>query len=687
MDDKHLKIKHRLAFGAVVSAFFCFTLLVYGPLKLYVSGNDEMWFSFRSLLTPVIVMALIGMVLGTAILSLPPGKFHKALCCLAFGVGLGLYIQCGFFNISYGSGVLDGSQIAWKDYTTYGAIDSAMWAACIAMPFALFMVFKRSWRHIIMVAAAFILILQIGGLAIDIYQNQSSLDKLSHEVTAEGIYELSEDDNTLVFVMSSMDSSYYESYKKAHPEAVKELEGFTEYENAVATGVDSMVSFPSMLTGEVYKKDIKYTEYIDNMWKDNSVYDLLSKNGTDVRIFCDDLYFGNGAVRKIGNVVDRAQDSDSYRIITMMIYKYTLYKSLPHYLKRFFWMNLNYYSNNYKSNNTYTAYGDDKLFGDYDANGGFTYTDRYKSAVRIYHLQGAKAPYRFDSEGKKSKSATTRDEQIEGEFGCILRMIEDLKRSGKYENARIIIAADNGAAELGQHATLLYKDKGETEGYAVSDAPVSLFDLPATLASTVTDNYSAYGTGKTFKDAEDASRNRRRYFYRSTGSNADSRIEEYMTTPSPDAQNGLRLLNSYYVNGGKVEKYKIGTELTFASDETAAIYCKSGFGHTNGWRTIISGSSAVMEIPFESVPDNIQDLHAYFNVLNVYEETRCVIYANDRKVYDGKLDSAARHNGLNFLIPAHLIGSDKLLTLRFTFPDIKGNTNIMALTSFKIYHQ
>ena len=63
MEDKHLTLKHRFAFGTVIGVFFCFTLLVFGPLSLYVSGNDEMWFSFRSLMVPVIVVASAGMIL------------------------------------------------------------------------------------------------------------------------------------------------------------------------------------------------------------------------------------------------------------------------------------------------------------------------------------------------------------------------------------------------------------------------------------------------------------------------------------------------------------------------------------------------------------------------------------------------------------------------------------------------
>ncbi len=686
MEDKHLSLKHRFIFGGLVAAFFTSTLLVFGPLSLYVSGNDEMWFSFRSLLSPVTLVAVIGLVVMTLVLSLPPGGIHKILCCLVFGITLGLYIQCGFFNISYGSGVLDGSQIAWKDYTTYGAIDSAMWAACLAMPFALYMVFKRSWRNILMIAAVFIILLQVGSLSIKLYQNQNTLNKLSHEVTVDGMYDLSEDDNTLVFLLGSMDKSYYDSYKKAHPEVTETLKGFTEYDNVLATGSDALVSVPAMLTGDVYKKDVKYTEYIRNAWNTNNVFDVLQRNNTDTRIYSDDKYFGNGAVRKVENIADRAQDSEAYWVIGGTMYRYTLYKSVPHYLKQLFWMSLNDYSS-FKSNRTYNTDNDDGFFSDFEKQGGFRYTDRYPSAVRIYNLKGAERPYRLTSTGEKDTDGTTLEEQVEGDFCCILKMIDHLKENGKYDNARIIITADNGDTEFSQRPMLLYKDKGDTKAYRTSKAPVSLFDLPATLASTVTDDYKTIGSGKSFKDAEASAWNRRRFFYRSTGSNAESRIEEYKTNSSAIGEKELKLINSFYLNGGKVDNYVLGTELTFTEDETAAMYCQTGFGHTNGWRTIINGTPAVMEIPIEDIPENIEDLHAYFNVLNIYEETACIISANGEEVYTGRLTNDARVNGLNFLIPTDVIGRDKTVRLTFTFPELNGNTDIMALTSFKIYKQ
>ena len=684
MEDKHLELKHRLAFGATIAAFFCSTLLVFGPLSLYVGGNDEMWFSFRSLLFPVTLVALGGFILLAAVLSLPKGIIHKLLCCLCFGVGLGLYIQCGYFNISYGSGVLDGSQIAWKDYTTYGAIDSAMWAACLALPFAVYMVFKRSWRHILMIAAAFIILLQAGGLAVSLYQNQNTLDKLSHEVTVEGMYELSEKDNTLVFIMGNMDADYYASYKKEHPEIEEKLTGFTEYENALAAGSDTLVSLPYMLTGSVYKKDIRYTEFIDNVWSRENVFDTLDKSGADVRIYADDKYFGNGAVRKIENITDRAQDAEAYKVIGSTMYRYTMYNAMPHYLKRLFWMSLSDYSS-FKSNNIFTPGNDDRFYENYGE--GFSYTDRYDMAVRIYTLKGAQRPYRLTSDAKKDPDGTSRREQIEGDFTIINAMIDDLKANGKYNDARIVIAADCGELEYGQKPMLLVKEKDADEGYTVSSAPASLADLPAFLTSTVSKSYKGVSTGITFKDAEKVRWNRRRPFYRNTGANAESRIEEYRCDFNKTDAGDLELVNEYYINGGKIDNYKLGTELTFTEDETATLYCREGFGHTNGWRTIVSGPRAIMEIPIDHIPEKLEDVHAFFNVLNIYEETRCVITANGEAVFDGKLGSDIRMNGLNFLIPAELIRPDKKVTLVFNFPELAEESEIMALTSFKIYSQ
>ena len=695
MEEKHTQLKHRLIFGGTMALFLTMSLLVYGPLSLYIKNEDRMWFSFYSLLLPVILIAVAALIVFTLALSLPKGALHKMLCCLVFGIALGFYVQSAFFNISYGSGVLDGSEIVWKDYTTYGALDSAMWAACLALPFAFYMVFKKQWRHILMFTAVFFMLLQAEGLTFVIYQNQNTLDKMSHEVTKEGIYELSQNHNTLVFVVGSMDYEYWAKYKQNHPEITQELVGFTDYNNTLASGAGSMISFPAMITGDVYKKDIKYSSFIDEMWEDDNVFTLYDQNDVDARIFCDEMYFSNDASGMVKNITSTVTDSDAYANISSTMYKFTLYNCMPHYLKKWFWMNGSEFST-YSGNSTYDPSNDGQFFSEYEKNLGYSYTDEYDQAVRIYYLQGAQAPYRLTADGERSSSSTSLDEVIEGSLSSIFDMIGDLKEDGMYVNTEIIITGDNGEKNLCQHPMLLYKPRSANREYTESEASVSLFDLPSTLASSVSGRYHGYGSGKTFKDVENLSDERIRYFYLNAGSNADSRVEQYKSSTKASDYLHMTLQNNYYVNGGVVEKYHLGEELMFTTDETAAIYCTEGFGHTNGYRTMIRGPHGQMVIPIESVPQKNDDLHVFFNVLSVSYETECIIYANDEEVYDRKLTPSMTETGLNFLVPESAIGPDGTLTLDFYFPEVSdeemnleanSRTILMSFTSFKIYTQ
>ena len=678
-----------------MALFLTMSLFVYGPLSLYITGDDRMWFSFYSLLIPVILVAAVSLLVFTFALSLPKGTLHKLFCCLVFGISLGFYLQKAFFNISYGSGVLDGSEIVWKDYTTYGAIDSAMWAACLALPFAFYMVFKKQWRHILMFTAVFFMVLQAAGLALIIYQNQDSLDRMSHEVTREGMYELSEDENTLVFVVGSMDYEYWARYQKNHSELSEELVGFTDYNNTMASGAGSMISFPAMLTGDVYKKDISYSSFIDRMWEQNNVFTLFDQSEVDARIYSDEIYFSNDASRRVKNVTSTVQDFDAYKSISDTMYKYTMYSCMPHYLKKYFWLNGSEFSS-YTGNATYDPANDGKFFTDYRNNQGYSYNEEYERAVRVYYLQGAQAPYRLTSDGERSASGTTLDEVIEGSLSSVFEMIDDLKEDGKYDSAEIIITGDNGENNLCQHPMLLYKPRNSHAQYAQSEAPVTLFDLPATLASCVTDKYYPYGSGKTFKDAEKLYEERVRYFYLNAGSNADSRVEQYKSSSKASDYLHMSLQNNYYVNGGVVENYRLGEELKFTTDETAAIYCTEGFGHTNGYRTMLRGPHGQMVIPIENVPQKDDNLHVYFDVLSLSSETQCIIEANGEEVYNRTLNPAIHSTGLNFLVPEDVIGPNGTLTLDFYFPEIPDDemdleandrTIIMSFTSFKIYTQ
>ena len=691
-DIKTEQFRHRLALGAAVSAFFVFTFVLYAPLKLYIENKDVLWFNFESTLIVSIAMSVVALLLLLIITAVPKKMIHTGICCLIFAAALGLFIQGNFLNIDYGSGVLDGSEIAWKDYTTYGAINSAVWAACLAMPFAFWMVFRAQWRRILIFSSLGLVLVQVVILSSVIVQNSSHLNKVTYEVTREGIYELSEDENTIVFVLDSFDNEYLDKIKKDFPDYEKRLEGFTEYDNTLASGSGSSVALPSLLTGEVFMKETSYSSYIDSIWEDTTVYSALNKKGVDTRIFAQTDYFSGDAKDDINNIVDYMDTAGAYTSMTGTIYKYAAYTYAPHYLKQFFWMDLKTISS-YRSKNAYSL-NDAQFYSDYVRDQGFTYTDSYSDSLRIYNLDGAKPPYNLTKSTIKSINGTSLNDQIYGCFNCLFSMIDDLKENGKYENATIIITANTGNKGMTQNPVLLIKEAGSVEGYEINHAPLSAFDFAPTLASKYTDNYTNYGSGKTYFDFESEA-TRTRYFYMNTGENANTKISQYSTRSNANDVESLRLLDNFY-STTKVSKYRLGTSLTFAMDATANQYCTQGFCATTGWRTPLAGPQSQMIVPISSIPSDAEDIHVFFDISTIHKPTKCVIYANGRQVFGAKIDKSFKESGLNFTVPSSIIEKNNKLTLRFEFPEISSSeydleqnkrTKTFSVESFKMYTQ
>lgn len=693
MNDKYNKLPHRLALSASISLFFVFTFLLYAPLRIYIENKDTLWFNFDATLKVSLIISAVGLLISLLMTVVPKKIIHVGMCCLLFALALGLFVQGNYMNIDYGSGVLDGSEIAWKDYTTYGALTSAVWAACLAFPFALFMVFRNNWRRVLMVISLGLVIAQGVNLAVMLNDNSGSLNKITYEVTTDGIYELSEDENTIVFVLDSFDDEYLSKIKKSYPDYKERLSGFTEYSNTLATGSGASLALPSLLTGEVYTRDESYTEYIDHIWSGDTVYSKLNDNGVDTRVFAQTEYFGDNANNYINNIIDHTDGLSASLSMTKTLYKYACYTYAPHYLKEYFWLDLDTITR-YRSSNAYTL-NDAKFYSDYVTQGGYAYTDEYSNAVRIYNLNGARGPYLLTKNTIKSSNTTSLNEQVMGCFNCLFTMIDDLKENGVYENANIIITANVGNKNLTQHPVLLIKRQGESEGYSISNAPVSNFDFAPTLASLVTDEYGLYGSGRTYFRAQEDT-NRVRTFYLNTGENSDIRIDKYMTYSKATDMDSLTLHTSYYANDSEPEKYKLGTSLSFEMDATANAYCTEGFCNTTGWRTSLAGPSSQMIIPVHHIPSDAEDVHVFIGIHSIDKPSKCTIYANGRQVFSAKINETFVSSGLNFTVPTSAISDDNTILLEFNFSGISENeyeldtnkrTKTISFDTFKMYTQ
>lgn len=696
MENKFYRLGHRFILASLVSLFLCSTLLFFGPLNLYLKESDSFWFSFQSILTPVIIIFSIAFVICTIICTLAPKQIiHKIFCALVFGIGLALFIQGNFANIKYGSGILDGSEIVWEDYTTYGAIDCGIWAACIALPFALVMVFKKRWRAILITASVALVVVQALTFTTQLINNKDNLNKSTCEVQSEGMYELSDKNNTLVFVLDAFDQSYYDDLLETHPDYKEKLEGFTEYNNTLAAGGRRIMAFSSLISGNVYKKDAPFNQYIDDIWSNDNVYRTLDDMDVDTRIYADTTYFSSDASSYINNIVRSDEEKGANEAIVKTIYKYTLFNYSQHYLKPRFWLDRSVFDQ-FKSDKSYER-DDAKFYNDYLENDGFTYTDKYDNTVRIYSLEGTSEPYTLKSDGNRSEEGSTLKDQADGCFTYMFDMIEDLKDHELFDKTNIIIVGNCGEEQKAQQPVLLIKKAGDKKEYQENKAPISLIDFPASLSSLYINNKNSTEKVDTFFNIkEKPSVPRTRYYYLNTGSNADTRVEEYKTTGAANDIDKLELTKLYYTNNGVQEKYQLGKMLSFTMDATANQYCTEGFRGTTGWRTPLCGNFSQMVIPIKSIPLSAEDLHVYFGVNAVDIDTTFSIYANGMKVYTRKTSDSMINHGINFTVPTNIINKDKLLTIDFKFDNIPDSeleesiydrTITISFNSFKIYTQ
>lgn len=665
------KRKNRISVLLALVFFGVFTFAFCGPLSQHLENTGEFWFRVKDTLIVTIITSLIAFTVLFLIGILLPNKLYSVYIKLLFGISLAMYLQGTFINISYGNGVLDGTEIRWSDYTGYAVLDTLIWAVCIALPFIIPIFLKKDdkWKKVILFGSIFLTVIQLPALAINVV-NYKPAEKAYLTVTTDGMYDLGKEQNVIIIALDTMDEAYFTEYLEDHPDYVENLDGFVRYTNMLASSARTIIAVPSMLTGTPYMRDTTYSEYVDTIWKEENPLSALQKSGWDVRCFSESDFYGSGAADYVENIDNGAEKVGSYGILGAKLYKLSAFRYAPHLLKRFFWLSTSEfdeakaYDGASPDNTAYIT--DDALFHrNFISRDGYSVNASYKNAFRFYLLKGAHSAYTLTSDGLSQKKKTSRKEQVEGSFAIVKTMLDDLKEKGMYDSSLIILTADHGDKHVAEHMMFLYKAPGATGAMTETDVPASMFDLSGILYGIAgkSGKPSAFGED-IFSLTEDQVRER--HFFYNTTNKSKIAIKEYVTYSHASDADSLELVETYIDTEGKDTPYKLGTKLSFDMDATANKYCTDGFGNTSGWLTRLYGPLAQIEIPIEDLPKK-GTLNVDIGVGKIYNSTSFVAYANGIPVFeDDSKDSAnIKDNGIHFSID---------------IPTVFQNTNILILT-------
>ncbi len=638
------------------------TIAIFGPIELYYTNYEEFWFSCQDVF---IVAAILGIgcfgllvILGLILKD----KARDIFSCLVFVIGVALYIQGNYANIDYG--VLNGEAIDWSSYSLYAVIDTLGWIILIV---GLVFLWKRKngfFHKIQKYGSLWIITIQLITLMVLFFSTPVSvMEKSNYYLSNEGIYDVSTDENIVIFVLDAFDDAYFQEIIEKEPQKYQEIfKNFIHYNNAATAGTRTKLGVPAIITGQHYPGGISYKEYIQQAFNYDGLYATLQEHNYNVGIYSASAFVPDKVEDLVNNQVAAGYAVSSYPRLANTYFKLTLYKYMPHFFKRFFWI----YSGDfeqYKSGNSKESYVTDDAgyFNKLQTKGLHMIKD--KNIFRLIYLNGAHPPYTLNEYAQPIKSEES-SAVIQGKAALYIvnNYIEQLKALGIYDTTTILIMADHGDKNHAEHALLLVKEKNGVRPYTECTAPVSYYDLHATLFSElgITNN-------ETFFDIkEDAVRER--YFYENATEAGHIQAVEYVVNGNMNDNYSVQATGVILEQTISSRLYQYGTLLSFGADNTALDYIVSGINSIDmqdfSWT---DDKKCEFEFEFDSIPK--ENLLVTMDIKDVYigkGPQQIIIYANNNKYVDEVLE---REKQIQFVVDRMTIDSDKKLLIHIELPD------------------
>ena len=689
MDLKELliKIKSETVITALSASFLLsFTLGFFGPATLYYTNIFEYGYTF-SIIGPYLIALTILFGISLTFLSLLfKGKTQQRIICIIFAMGLLLYIQGNILVWDYG--LLNGQEIIWNNYLINGIFESLIWIAIIA-----FSLLKSDKVYkFIPVVCFFLLIIQIGGLLALIYFAPTEPDWKSYSFDETGsLLEFSENSNVIIIVLDTFQSDVYQEIINENDDYKKMFAGFTYYRNTIGGYPTTIASIPLILTGKYYNNSVPLPTFYQISYE-SSLPKTLKENGYIVDMHGSDYL---GYPKDNVNIKKFPFDYELILPQLTQLTKLTLFRHFPHFLKEAT-CPLLIEQGIYQENNF------DVRFNDHVINN----TIRLNNALlfKYYKLNGAHPPFSLNERLEYEELPNNRSgykEQSKASLKIVGNLLEKLKEKGIFDNSIIIVTADHGMQNNGYGLNysqmqsknkisyvsdnivtggiplLLFKPLNSNRSLAISDAPVSLSDIPKSVATEL--NLSNTFTGESVTRVQDSD-NRNFPFYQYVW-RTESEDAVYLPPLHEYTINNFSwygaswqpTYNVYMPNG--VEKvtppdYNFGSTIHFGNGQQSQDFTSLGwsapedrFVWSDGERATIAFStnrsnSTLIKLEISSFP---------FIVKHKHEVQRVTVYLNRHKLGDYSFLQDQSQN-LDFLIPASYL-NEQVQYITFDFPD------------------
>ncbi len=509
-----------------------FIVLVYGTCGIYLDNSEEFLFRLSDFWGWLVLIGIVVFALIATLLFFLRGKVFHVVLSVIIWLSVMLYIQDNFLNGGFGSLQADGLAPSPSVGMIVGNLFIWLVTGAAFICIAVFVKDKQLLGSLSIIAVVMILTVQTINLTVGFVNNGAQeFQKNDMILTDENLFEVSEKDNVIVFVLDRFDYYYYEQIVKKDPVFFDKLDGFTFYNNNISLYSRTYPSIAYMLTGVENSFTDTRPEYFKEAYGTSSFFRDLKANNYKINLFSEAFYAYEDA-SVFDGLVDNVSRYNDYRIenkpgLIGSMFRLSMYRYLPLAFKGMLQISSSDFSEfvSHDTENKLYVTNDAETYRKFRESG--LSVQAQKNTFTFLHLNGCHSPFTMDEEGNPIESSNYESAAypaIRGCFHMIYEYIDQLKTLGLYKNSTIIITGDHARAmddwtdvEGARVTALFVKERGcEGTPLSYSSAPVCQENLRAEIIKSAgIKTEKSYGTA--FSEiSEDAQITRKYYFQKSS---------------------------------------------------------------------------------------------------------------------------------------------------------------------------
>lgn len=479
--------------GVFVSLAISFLIFLYAPIDLYCANISEFWFDFSTLLLTAFGMFTVSMLVLLLIYVIALWV-HPKVYRIALTVGLALFI-CTYIQGNFMIDrlpPLDGTSIWWEKYDVLRMDTLMLWGIVltIAIIAAIFLK-KEKFENTIMFISGVMALMLLVTVCSTILTSGALTPKVHMHISVENEFQMSEEENFVIFVLDTADSREFTAMLEDHPEYREIFSDFTYYENMMGNYSCTMNAVAYILSGKWFENQEPLDEYLNDVYLNSPLWEELRNRGYRIDLYEDDIRaLDDSVVDNFANVYHTTVSPSSYLELAKEELKLVGFRYAPYDLKRYCETREVYFDELQVSKPDGTTAGtftennmDFKVA--LDENG--VTVDQVGKIFKFIHLEGAHAPFIYGENMDYVPGGDYR-QNMEASITLAKNYIQALKESGAYDNTAIIVMADHGYNGQGDETdrdvwmrpTPMFLVKGKEEQHdtmQISEAPVSYVDL------------------------------------------------------------------------------------------------------------------------------------------------------------------------------------------------------------------